>query len=189
MQPSAMVANTPAEDLPAAFVGACKTGDEVMVREMLALTGDRRVDVHAEEEDAFRWACWKGHVNVIHELLALTGDRTVDVHAKKEEAFREACQDGNLGVVRELLSLTGDRCPCSQPSCSLDSDQLRAVPAALAWGMTPAQWGAMGGEGGVLRHPHVQLQLREVAAVAYRGHRWGVRGGAVAHRAAARNRR
>jgi len=88
-------------------------------------------------------------------------------------------------VLHELLGLTGDRCPSSKPTCALDNIQLRAVQAALASGVSRAQWGAMGGEGGVLRHPHVQPQLREVAAAAYQGHRWGVRGCMVAHRAGA----
>ena len=174
-----------------AFRMACWHGHLGVVRHLLALTGDRRVDVHAQEEAAFREACWHGHLGVVRHLLALTGDRRVDVHAREEHAFQWACYKGHdrLDVVRELLGLTGDRCPSSKPTCALDSDQLRAVQAALASGVSHAQWGAMGGEGCVLRHPHVQPQLREVVAMAYQGHRWGVRGGAVAHRAAARSRR
>ncbi len=52
-----------------------------VVRELLALTGDRRVDVHVDDEGGFRGACLRGHLGVVRELLALTGDRRVDVHA------------------------------------------------------------------------------------------------------------
>jgi len=80
-----------------------------VVRELLALTGDRRVDVHAQEEHAFHGACEKGHLGVVRELLAPTGDRTVSVHAQKKDAFCLACQEGQLDVVRKLLGLTGNR--------------------------------------------------------------------------------
>ncbi len=55
------------------FRAACEHGHVGVVRELLALTGDRRVDVHAEDEDAFRAACYGGHVDVVRELLALMG--------------------------------------------------------------------------------------------------------------------
>jgi len=71
--PSAMVANTPAEDLPAAFVGACKTEDVVMVCELLALEGGCRVDVHRGRSTPSGGHARRGHLGVVLELLALTG--------------------------------------------------------------------------------------------------------------------
>ena len=38
----------------AVFVNACKDGNVAVVREMLALSGDRAVDVHDNDELAFR---------------------------------------------------------------------------------------------------------------------------------------
>jgi len=46
-------------------------------RELLALTGDLRVDVHAREEQAFQWACQRCRIDVVCELLALSGDRII----------------------------------------------------------------------------------------------------------------
>ena len=167
------------------FWVACREGHTGVVRELLALTGARTVDVRMRRDSTFRGVCKCGHDEIARELLGLTGECRVDVLTNDGEALKAASNCGRYVVVRLLLSLIGDRCSCSQPTCALDSDQLRAVQAALASGVSPAQWGAMGGAGGVIRHPHVQPQLR---AAAYRGHRWGVRGGVVAHRAAVRIR-
>jgi len=45
------------------------------VRELLALPGDRWVDVRTNREGALRGACNYGHINVAIELWGLTGDR------------------------------------------------------------------------------------------------------------------
>jgi len=138
-----------------AFLMECYKGHVAVVRELLALSGDRCVDVYEGEECAFRVTCFYGQVKVMRELLALSGDRRVDVHAMEEWAFRMACRHGRLDVVRELLGLTGDRCPSSKPTCALDNIQLRAVQAALASGVSHAQWGAPchGGRGGCAAAP------------------------------------
>ena len=91
------------------FSAACSIGDLGVVRELLGLDGDRRIDVHAEQEAGFRWACQHGHLGVVRELLGLDGDRRIDVHTREEAGFRAACRRGRLGVVRELLGLDGDR--------------------------------------------------------------------------------
>jgi len=91
------------------FATACACGDIARVRELLALTGNSRIDVHAVGESAFRLACVEGHVAVVRELLALSGDRRIDVHAHGEYAFQDACVNGHVAVVRELLALTGNR--------------------------------------------------------------------------------
>jgi len=85
---------------------ACKSGNLLLVRELLGLSGDRRVNMC---EQAFTWACHMGHLPMVRELLALTGDRRVDVHTEHGNALRLAAMCGHVGVVRELLALTGDR--------------------------------------------------------------------------------
>ena len=78
------------------------------MRELLALTGNRRLNMCAvEKKAAIRAACEHDHLDVVRHLLGLTGDRTVDVHTWGEVAFRTACSGGHLDVVRELLGLTG----------------------------------------------------------------------------------
>ena len=64
-----------------ALQAACGSGQLDVVRELLALGGDREVNVHAGGEAAFRGACLNGQLDVVRELLALGGDREVDVSA------------------------------------------------------------------------------------------------------------
>jgi len=101
--------NIPDALLTDAWIKACKQGNLMTVRELLALSGDRRVNLLAGEEAAFCGACGNGHLAVVRELLSLSGDRRVNVHAGGEDAFYQACCKGQLGVVRELLALTGNR--------------------------------------------------------------------------------
>ncbi len=96
-------------DVRLVFRAACACGNVELLRDLLALTGNRTVDVHAGDEEGFHEACAGGHLGVVRELLALTGDRAIDVHAENEGGFRWACLRGNLNVVCELLALTGDR--------------------------------------------------------------------------------
>ncbi len=91
------------------LIAACICGSLAVVRELLALRGDRAVDVHRGCEHAFERACFHGHTPIVCELLALRGGRGVDVHSQAAAAFRSACSQGNIGVVRELLRLTGKR--------------------------------------------------------------------------------
>ena len=80
-----------------------------MVRELLLLEGDQRIDVHAWAESAFEEACQNGHMEIARVLLSLDGDRYINVHADREAAFRGACQRGCTDTAQLLLSLGGDR--------------------------------------------------------------------------------
>jgi len=75
------MATRPSEKLAAAagadFGDACRAGDGALVPELLALDGDRRIDIHAGNEEGFRAACANGHLHVVRELLALEGDRRI----------------------------------------------------------------------------------------------------------------
>ncbi|CAE7539547.1 unnamed protein product [Symbiodinium sp. KB8] len=97
----------------AGFRLACYNGHIDVVCELLALTGDRAVDVHAGFDGrpgaGFWIACANGHIEVVHELLTLSEHREVDVHVDGEDGFRVACEHGHVDVVRELLALTGSR--------------------------------------------------------------------------------
>ena len=90
-------------------MSACEYGHVDVVQELLALSGDRRINVHAAAEQAFRSACKNGRLHVVRELLALELDRRIGVHVWDEVAFREACGGGHLDVARELLASDGDR--------------------------------------------------------------------------------
>ncbi len=88
---------------------ACRAGSVTLLRELLRLSGDRRVNVNVQSGAAFYVACECGQVDVVRELLALTGDRRLNISSHQEEAFVRACEQGHIDVVRELLSLKGSR--------------------------------------------------------------------------------
>jgi len=71
------------------FWNACGNDHLDVVRELLALQGDRAVDVHANNELAFRWACANGHMPVVRELLALEGARAPDPAVVKKLGLEE----------------------------------------------------------------------------------------------------
>jgi len=170
------VAGIPTAELQGHFVAACEEGSLPLVRELLTLSGERFVDVHAGVEFALDWACWRGHVNMVRELLALSGDRRVDVQAGNECGVGWACEGGHLDVVRELLALTGDRLICPL------GDALPSVGCAmLASGLgdphspaAAATWRAISSPG-MMCTAKADPKAREAAAVGYRVYKWGER--------------
>ena len=59
-------------DVQGSFLGACRAGSLPLVCELLSLSAGRRVNVHADGEEAFRTACEYGHMDVVRELEATT---------------------------------------------------------------------------------------------------------------------
>ena len=64
------------------------------------------MDVHAENDYAFRYACGRGHLETAKWLFTLGG---VDVHAENDSAFRWACVHAHLETARWLVSLDPER--------------------------------------------------------------------------------
>ena len=141
------------------------------------------MDVHAQEEDAFRMACETGKLAVVRELLSLTGDRRVDVHAENEAAFRLACETGKLAVVRELLSLTGDSRIC--PLGEMFTVGVRVLASGLGDPHSPAvaaAWRAISSPGGMLCNAQAEPRTKAAAAAGYRVYKWGRRVGLLLRR-------
>ena len=122
------------------FLAACEKGDLAAVRTLLALKGDRRIDVNAYNEWAFRVACGGGQLPVVRELLGLEGDRHVDVHAAGELALQWTHDNERVTaamgpqapekhrytcVLQELLALPGTRAPTTGVIKELGLDKLR----------------------------------------------------------------
>ena len=64
------------------------------------------VDVHADNDFAFRHACGGGHLETARWVLSLGG---VNVHAYNDEAFRWACANRHLETARWLVSLDPEK--------------------------------------------------------------------------------
>ncbi len=100
------------ENLQHNFRVACMCGSREVVKFLLSLDDDLRVDVFHENSRAFRDTCLAGQLEIVRELLALGGERYMDVHAQDDDglhAFDLCCRSGNLQLVQLMLSLTGDR--------------------------------------------------------------------------------
>ncbi len=97
------------EVLGGQFTMAASRGYSGIVRQFLALTGDRAINVHRSDDFAFRMACDHGHVQVVRDLLALTGDRRIATGLIQAHALFTAAKTGEVEILRELLALKGDR--------------------------------------------------------------------------------
>ena len=80
------------------FAWNCKKGNLDVAKWLYS----RGVDIHADNEHAFRTACKNGHLDVARWLHSL-GD--IDIHVDDEYAFRKSCVNGHLHVARWLHSI------------------------------------------------------------------------------------
>ncbi len=81
------------------FTEACKRGSLRIAQHIVVERPD--IDVHADDEDAFRLACYSGHLDVATWLVNMYPE--TNVHANDEGAFRWACYGGRLEVARWLV--------------------------------------------------------------------------------------
>ena len=61
------------------------------------------IDIHRNNDSAFRWASRKGHESIVRWLHSLGG---VDIYANNDEAFRFACYNGHESIVRWLREIS-----------------------------------------------------------------------------------
>jgi ankyrin repeat protein len=63
----------------------------------------KRIDVSAENEQAFSYACEFGHLDIAKWLLEIKPD--IDVSAENEYAFRYACKNNHYDIQDWLLDI------------------------------------------------------------------------------------
>lgn len=88
---------------------AAHNGYVDIVRILLALKGERKVDASANKNYAIQWASLGGHTEVVRELLALDNSRQVDAAADNNFSIQMASAGGFSEIVNMLLTLKGDR--------------------------------------------------------------------------------
>ena len=55
-----------------------------------------KIDIHANNEYAFRWSCYNGNLEIVKWLLSLKEEYgKIDIHADDESAFRWSCYNGH----------------------------------------------------------------------------------------------
>jgi uncharacterized protein len=82
----------------AIFQQLCEQG-QLSVAQWLYSSGD--IDIHAEDDNAFRGACRAGQLQIAQWLYNLGN---IDIHASDEEAFRLACIHGHLSIAQWLYN-------------------------------------------------------------------------------------
>jgi hypothetical protein len=80
---------------------ACKYGYLALVDRLLGLEGDRRIDVHAFDDNAFREAWDWQYQPLFDRLLSLAGDRAIPAHVVSENNVKD-------GAPRLLISEWAD---------------------------------------------------------------------------------
>lgn len=84
------------------FMKSCKYGYPLVAKHLYQMYSDR-INIHADNEYAFRWSCHNGCVDIVQFLLSLNDK--IDIHAENECAFRWSCEKGHIIITNLLLSL------------------------------------------------------------------------------------
>ena len=83
------------------FIESCKRGALMIAKELLK--SNFNIDIHSNNEEAFRFACVQGHLEIAQWLWQLDGN--TNIHADNEYAFKHACKFGKLEVAQWLWGL------------------------------------------------------------------------------------
>lgn len=73
------------------LIGAARDGDLEKVNRLI----DAGVDIHAENNKAFRYAAYNNRLAIVNRLI--------EANAKDNEAFRYAVEKGDLDIVESLI--------------------------------------------------------------------------------------
>ncbi len=74
------------------FTEYCEKGDLINAKKYFE--ENPNVDIHANNEYAFRLSCFRGHLEVAKWLWSL--NQNIDIHVLNEYAFCDSCSNGHL---------------------------------------------------------------------------------------------
>lgn len=106
---------------PYLFLMSCKNGWFQMAKWLYKL-GNKpenwKINIHTNNEEAFRLACENGHMKVAQWLLSLPfkspshtnteSDYPINIHAEQEYAFRWSCAHGYLEMAQWLYAISNN---------------------------------------------------------------------------------
>src|SRR5438477_627703 len=84
------------------FTNACIKGQFEFVKYIINEYTAHDINVHSDNEYAFRFSCRNGHLNVAQWLVDTFDD--INIHIYDEFAFVSSCENGHLNVARWLVS-------------------------------------------------------------------------------------
>src|SRR5271169_2262183 len=85
------------------FINACRMNNSLCKNLLKTYVN---INIHTNNECAFRWSCSNGHLEVAKWLLwqsQQNGFTLINIHAYNEWAFIQSCGNGHLEVARWLL--------------------------------------------------------------------------------------
>jgi hypothetical protein len=98
------------------FIGFCKIGNLNGIKNLINLHKIRqnrnliyaKINIHADDEEGFRWACSDGHKHIVEYLIKLHKTEPfyakINIHAHNELGFTWARKYGHKHLVKYLLS-------------------------------------------------------------------------------------
>ena len=82
------------------FINACRDGN---LEEAIYIYNKYKPNIHAEDDEVFRFACKNGHINIAQWLYGL--EDKPNIHIEDEYAFRLACKYGHINIAQWLYGL------------------------------------------------------------------------------------
>ena len=85
------------------FNNACKNGNIQKAKTLYKIRQDDEtpIDIHAGDEEAFRWSCGNGHFKIakwLYHLGQQPDETPIDIHARNDFAFCLGCGNGHFEI-------------------------------------------------------------------------------------------
>ena len=87
------------------FIETCKMG---FLEYAIYLVNENIIDIHADNDCAFRMCCQNGHLKLAQWLIQLgesNGYTKIDIHADNDYMFGNSCSNGHLKLAQWLIEL------------------------------------------------------------------------------------
>lgn len=95
-----------------AFARCCQRGHLDVAKWLIQMSDsndENKIDIHSDNEAAFRWSCKNGYMNVAKWLVELgesDGQHRIKIHARNDDAFRWSCKKGYFDIAKWLVGLS-----------------------------------------------------------------------------------
>jgi len=92
------------------FIVLCCYGYIETLKWLIEITkkNNETINIHKENEEAFRWSCECGQIEVVKWLFEISKENgeIINIHANDEYAFRWSCYNGCLEIAKWLIKIS-----------------------------------------------------------------------------------